>query len=180
MKAKFVELKRVIDKLHGPDGCLWDKKQAQMVMIWLLPLIVIGGLFYPLLGYLVVAMMAVFLTMSVFKGRYWCWHLCPRGAFLDMVMSKASANRSVPKIFARQWFRWIIFILFMAFLIWRILGTGGNIIAIGAVFVSMCILTTVISIILAVLTRHRSWCAICPMGTLQQKLHIRGKKEHSI
>jgi len=28
-------------------------KRSQLVMVWLLPLIIIGGLFYPLLGYLV-------------------------------------------------------------------------------------------------------------------------------
>lgn len=153
-------------------------KKTQWVMVWLLPLIVVGGLFYPLLGYLVVAMMAFFLTLSVFKGRYWCWHLCPRGAFLDIAMSRVSANRPVPKIFARQWFRWVIFVVFMAFLSWRILGTGGNFIAIGAVFVSMCLLTTAISIILAGATKHRGWCVICPMGTLQERLHRKGKKGH--
>lgn len=27
-RTKFVELKKVFDRLHGPDGCLWDKKQT--------------------------------------------------------------------------------------------------------------------------------------------------------
>lgn len=139
-------------------------------MFWLLPLIVIGGLFYPLMGYLVVAMMAVFLIIAFFKGRYWCWNLCPRGAFLDMAISKISRNKPVPASFTRMRFRWLVFFLFMAFLVFRIKRTGGNLIAIGAVFVSMCILTTVIAIILGVATRHRSWCAICPMGTLQDRI----------
>lgn len=33
MKTRFVELKRVLDKLHGPKGCLWDKKQTHMSLI---------------------------------------------------------------------------------------------------------------------------------------------------
>ena len=41
---------------------------------------------------------------------------------------------------------------------------------IGSVFVVMCILTTIISIILGILTKHRGWCAICPMGFLQEKI----------
>lgn len=144
--------------------------------IWLLPLIVIGGLFYPILGYLVVAMMAFFLTLSFFKGRYWCWHLCPRGAFLDIVMSKLSRNRRVPGIFTKQAFRWAIVALLMGFLVFRITQTGGNFPAIGAVFAGMCLLTTVISIVLAILTRHRGWCAICPMGTIQGKIGSLGNK----
>lgn len=145
-------------------------KKSQFIMIWFLPLIVIGGLFIPVLGYLVVAMMVFFLVLSVFKGRFWCWNLCPRGAFLDIVLSKISRNRPVPKIFAKQWFRWLIFAAFVSFLIYRIISAGGNFIAIGAVFVGMCLLTTLIAIALGIATKYRSWCAICPMGTLQQKI----------
>jgi polyferredoxin len=139
-------------------------------MVWFLPLIVIAGLFYPLLGYLVVAMMGVFITLAFFKGRYWCWNLCPRGAFLDIVLSKVSIKKPLPVIFSKQWFRWLVFILFISFLVFRIISAGGNPIVIGAVFVVMCGVTTVISIIMGVFGKHRSWCAICPMGTLQETI----------
>jgi ferredoxin-type protein NapH len=145
-------------------------KKTQLVMVWFLPLIVIGGLFNPWLGYLVVAMMVFFLTLSFFRGRYWCWNLCPRGAFLDILVSKISVNKPLPKIFIKGWFRAAVFVLFMGIVILRILRTGGNLFTIGAVFVSVCILTTVISIVLGVLTKHRGWCAICPMGFLQEKI----------
>lgn len=151
-------------------------KKAKFIMVWLLPLIVIGGLFFPVLGYLVIAMMAFFLTLSFFKGRYWCWNLCPRGAFLDTVMPKFSFRRPVPRIFAKAWFRWLIFALLIGFLVFRMMRTGGNLIAIGAVFVIMCLLTTVISIILGGGTKPRAWCSICPMGTLQQEIHKLNKK----
>ena len=152
-------------------------KKTPKIMVWFLPLIVMGGLFYPLLGYLVVAMMAIFLTLAFFKGRYWCWNLCPRGAFLDIVLSKVSTNNSLPKIFSKQWFRWLIFALFMSFIIFRIVHAGDNLIAIGSVFVGMCILTTIISIVLGVATKHRGWCMICPMGTFQEKI---GKISHKM
>jgi ferredoxin-type protein NapH len=145
-------------------------KKTQKAMVWFLPLIVIGGLFYPLLGYVAVAMMAALLTLSIFRGRYWCWNLCPRGAFLDGVLSKVSRQKPLPRVFAKSWFRWLVFSLLMVFLIFRIIRTGGNLIAIGSVFVGMCVLTTTIAIILGVLTKPRGWCAICPMGTLQDKL----------
>ncbi|MBU2541786.1 MAG: 4Fe-4S binding protein [Candidatus Omnitrophica bacterium] len=145
-------------------------KKSQWIMMWFLPLIVIGGLFVPILGYLVVAMMVFFLTLSFFKGRYWCWNLCPRGAFLDIVLSKISLKRPLPKIFLKQWFRYSLFILFMSFLIFRLIRAGQNPILIGSVFVLMCLLTTVIAIILGIITRHRGWCAICPMGFLQERI----------
>ena len=152
-------------------------KKSQLIMIWFLPVVVIGGLFYPVLGYIVVGMMAFFITLSFFKARYWCWHLCPRGAFLDIVISPVSAHRSVPKIFAKSWFRWSVFALLMAFVIYRISQTGGDLVAVGGVFVSMCLITTIISIILGIITRQRGWCAICPMGTLQEHIGKISKKE---
>ena len=145
-------------------------KKTQLIMVWLLPLIVAGGLFVPLLGYLVVAMMAVFLTMSFFIGRYWCWNLCPRGAFLDIVISRTGLKKPVPQIFAQQPFRWLVFIALMTFVAVRLVRSGGNLIAIGSIFVGMCLFTTAIAIILGLLTRHRGWCVICPMGFLQEKI----------
>ncbi|MBP7088652.1 MAG: 4Fe-4S binding protein [Candidatus Omnitrophica bacterium] len=150
-------------------------------MVWLLPLIIIGGLFFPVLGYFVIAMMAFFLPLSFFKGRFWCWSLCPRGAFLDIVMSKATPNRAFPKTLTKISFRWFVLALFMVFLVYRMLQTGGNILAIGAVFVSMCILTTIIAIIIALVSRHRGWCLICPMGTLQEQIgKIKKKKSTNL
>jgi ferredoxin-type protein NapH len=154
-------------------------KKSQLVMVWFLPLIVIGGLFVPLLGYLVVAMVVFFLVLSFFKGRYWCWNLCPRGAFLDIVLSKIGLNKPLPKILTKQWFRWLIFVLFLSFLVSRIMKSGGSLLAIGAVFVVMCLITTIISIILGVSIKHRSWCTICPMGTLQQVIRKANKKKQS-
>lgn len=148
-------------------------------MIWLLPAIVVGGLFYPVLGYLVLAMMVILLVLSAFKGRYWCAHLCPRGAFLDIVMSRASFKRPLPGLFIVPWFRWLVFGLLMVFLTVRLAKTGGDPVLIGAVFVGMCLLTTIIAVLIAVFTKHRGWCAICPMGTLQDKIArtaAKGKK----
>ncbi|MCK5306865.1 MAG: 4Fe-4S binding protein [Candidatus Omnitrophica bacterium] len=146
-------------------------KRSQLIMIWLLPVIVIGGLFYPILGYLVIAMMSSLLLLSYFKkGRFWCWNLCPRGAFLDIVLLKFSAKKPVPKIFTKKWFRWLIFAIFISFLTFRIILTGGNLIAVGAVFVRICLVTTIIAIVLGVLMKQRAWCMICPMGTLQEKI----------
>ncbi len=32
-KSKFIELKKVFKTLHGPKGCLWDKKQTHRSLI---------------------------------------------------------------------------------------------------------------------------------------------------
>ncbi|HDZ76572.1 MAG TPA: 4Fe-4S binding protein [Candidatus Omnitrophica bacterium] len=35
---------------------------------------------------------------------------------------------------------------------------------------AMCVITTIISIVIGIVTKHRGWCMICPMGTLQEKI----------
>ena len=145
-------------------------KKAQLIMIWFLPLVVIGGFFYPMLGYFVLIAILFMLVLSIFKARYWCWNFCPRGSFLDLGLSKISCNKDIPRIFTKKWFRWIVFTLIMGAFIFRVSQTQGNIKAIGLVFVIMCTISTIIAIILGIATKHRAWCMICPMGLLQEKI----------
>jgi len=151
-------------------------KRSQWIMIWFFPIIAIGGLFYPYLGYLMPIMMAYLITNSYFKARYWCGNLCPRGAFLDIAMPHVSRNRPWPRMITKKWFRWGVFGLFMSVFISRMIATGGNLLAIGGVFVSMCVITTVIAVPLGMATRPRAWCSFCPMGTLQEALGKLGQK----
>ncbi len=151
-------------------------KRSQWIMIWFYPLIAIGGLFYPLLGYLMLVMMLFLIISSYFRARYWCGNLCPRGAFLDIVMPHLTVDRPYPHIFTRRWFRWGVFGLFMSVFISRMIATGGNLLAIGGIFVSMCVITSLIAIPLGIATRPRAWCAFCPMGTLQETLGKLGQR----
>lgn len=153
-------------------------KKSQYLMIWFLPVILICGLFVPVIGYLVVAMMLFFLVLSFSKGRYWCWNLCPRGAFLDIAMSKISRNKPLPQIFMKPWFRWLIFSILMLFLVFRLFQSRGDLVKIGQVFVNMCIITTLIAVVLGFFLRHRAWCIICPMGNLQEQIHKLKSKKH--
>lgn len=150
-------------------------KKAQLIMVWFLPLVVIGGFFYPMLGYLVLLAILSMLILSIFKARYWCWNFCPRGSFLDLGLSKISRNKAIPRVFIKPWFRWTLFVLIMSSFTFQIIRTGGSIGAIGLIFVIMCAVSTIIAIILGIATKHRAWCMICPMGLLQEKI---GKIKH--
>ncbi len=142
-------------------------------MVWFLPLVVIGGFFYPMLGYLVLGAILFMLTLSIFKARFWCWNFCPRGSFLDLWLSKISRNKTMPRVFTKPWFRWTVFVLIMSSFMFQIIRTGGSVRAIGLVFVIMCAVSTVIATILGIVTKHRAWCMICPMGLLQEKIGMR-------
>lgn len=152
------------------------RKISQLIMVWFLPLIIFGGIFFPLLGYIVFFMMMFMLVLSYFKNRFWCWHLCPRGAFLDLFLVKFSRKNKYPKIFSSIKFRWAFFVLFMAFFVFQLVISPKNLYAIGFVFVRMCLITTLIAIVLGIFLLERAWCAICPMGTLQNRVSQLNKK----
>ena len=153
-----------------------DKKLTQSIAIWLLPVIIVGGIFFPLLGYIVFLMMLFLLILSYFKGRLWCSHLCPRGAFLDLALSRLSLKKKIPALFHRPKMRWFIFAAFMVFFIAQFIYAEKTLFSLGFVFVRMCLLTTLIAIFLGVPIHQRAWCTICPMGTLQSKIHSLNKK----
>lgn len=154
------------------------KKTQQLLMVWVLPLIVLGGIFFPLLGYLVVLMMLTLLILSYYRQRYWCGHLCPRGAFLDLVMNKLSPKKPLPKIFTNQKFRWAILGFFMILLGVQLSLADKNVYSLGFVFVKLCLVTTVIAIVFGLRFNSRAWCAICPMGTLQEKIGSLKRRQH--
>ncbi|MCF7908479.1 MAG: 4Fe-4S binding protein [Candidatus Omnitrophica bacterium] len=152
-------------------------KLSQLIMVWFLPLIIVGGLFFPLLGYLVLLMMIFLLSLSYFKGRFWCSHLCPRGAFLDLALSRVSRKAQLPRIFASQKFRWGVFAIFMIFFASQLFVVERNVYSLGFVFVRMCLVTTLIAIFIGIPFQARTWCAVCPMGTLQTKIRLLNRRK---
>ncbi|MCM8781016.1 MAG: 4Fe-4S binding protein [Candidatus Omnitrophica bacterium] len=146
------------------------KKFSQSVMVWFLPIVIIAGMFFPLLGYLVLLMMLFFLVLAYFKARFWCSNLCPRGAFLDLFLSRFSRKRKAPLFLSHPVSKWMVFIFFMSFFILQFIMAKKDLFSLGYVFVRMCLMTTLIAIILGIPIHHRTWCVICPMGNLQSAI----------
>ncbi|MFO8081109.1 MAG: 4Fe-4S binding protein [Armatimonadota bacterium] len=146
------------------------------IAIGVLVAVVIGGLFYPPLGLIAAAMMVTLLILSLFRGRYWCGNLCPRGAFLDILVRRMSPGRRFPAWARSLWLRASVLVLLMSGFAWSLANlpvgnadefVGGVYGMVGAVFVRLCLITTLGAIFLAIVSQHRAWCAVCPMGTMQ-------------
>jgi len=132
----------------------------------LLPTVIIAGLFYPLTGLFAFVCMAGAVILSIYKGRYWCYRFCPRGAFLDEFISKLSFQRSVPQILKSGFSKafWVVF--FMLMMAINLIRSGGNIYKFGKGIVLLLWLTTLLAIIGGILFKPRTWCIVCPMGTV--------------
>lgn len=106
------------------------------------------------------------IIVSVFKGRFWCGNLCPRGNFYDNIVSRFSKKKPVPKFLKSKFFRG-----FMVAFLMSMFGSGlyknwGNLYGMGMVFYRIIVVTTIVGIVLSLFFNERSWCSFCPMGTI--------------
>lgn len=150
---------------------------------WIIVLIIsFGGLFYPLIGLFVPVFMITLLILSYSHGRYWCGNLCPRGSLNDHVIKRISMNKKIPDLLKSNLFRLSFLGLFMIIFSYRVYGvlthfSGWNLLMkLGFIFATVCLITTIISLVLGIFYGSRSWCSFCPMGTMQKGIYKFGKK----
>ena len=136
---------------------------------WLLALIVVVVLLlgwrYPALGFVVPVAMGAGMAGGVFRGRWVCGNLCPRGSLFDTWLG-ALPRRPVPAWMTRPAFRWGILVALIGLMVAQIAVDPGRWQHWGVVFWRMCLLTTLAGLVLAALFTSRGWCHICPVGTV--------------
>jgi polyferredoxin len=144
-------------------------KTIRFVHKWIWVMLIVYcviGMFYPLIGTAALICMLAPSVVSVFKGRMWCGNFCPRGSFNDIILSKFSLRNKIPNLFKITWFRLVFLTLVMSAFAVQIAFAWGSILEVSFVFVRMIIVTTILTIILGILYNQRTWCMICPMGTM--------------
>jgi len=126
----------------------------------------IAGIIYPPIGVVALVCMLAPVITGPFMGRKWCNSFCPRGSLNDVVLKMFTLKKGIPRIFKTTAFKVIFIIILMGFFAVQLTLAWGNWVAVGAVFVRMVLITTIIDIILGIYYHHRTWCAFCPMGTM--------------
>lgn len=137
-----------------------------MLMGLLFVVIVILGWFYPLLGYFIPFCMLLGISIALRKGRKWCDWYCPRGSFYDGLISAISPKKQMPAIFRKMYFRVTMLAVLMTLMMVNLIVRWPDPLKMGMVFVVMLTVTTTLGIILALVFHQRSWCMVCPIGTL--------------
>lgn len=130
-------------------------------------IVLLFGYHFPALGYIVPVVMFSGLFTSFFKGRYFCGNYCPRGSFLDKLISKISPSKKIPKKFFDYKVRGVVLVLLMSNMTYQIAQNPTSFNHIGLVFWQLCLVTTGIALFFALFIHERTWCAICPMGTME-------------
>jgi len=140
---------------------LWKKYSFAVLFAF-----IILGLFDSRIAIAAVICMLGPIIFSLFKGRYWCGNLCPRGNFYDNIVSKFSKKKSVPKFLKSKGFRAMMVVFMMSMFAIGIYKNWGNLYGIGMVFYRIIVVTTLIGIVLSLFYNQRTWCNFCPMGTI--------------
>jgi len=151
-----------------PDHTLFAKhrKVKQMFLSVIFIFIIIGGWFFPVLGYFIPACMIVGIGIASFSGRTWCDWYCPRGSFLDYMIRPISPGKEIPAVLKSMPTRFLVIAMLMTTMIIQIIKRWPDPFKIGEFFVTMLSVTTGLAIIAALFFHQRSWCYLCPIGTL--------------
>ncbi len=134
-------------------------------------IVAVGGFFVPELGLVVVALIFVALIVNAKARRGFCAGVCPNGRALSSVFAKRSGNGKMPAFLASREFRRALCGLMMFCVVSLLARSGGSVAAIGKVFWSIYLVSIAMSIAAGLLFKPRSWCVVCPMGTLQDTLN---------
>ncbi|EKD25851.1 MAG: 4Fe-4S ferredoxin iron-sulfur binding protein [uncultured bacterium] len=139
-------------------------KQLIMTIVFLV--IIIGGWHYPLLGYFIPLCMLLGIGIGFFKGRMWCNWLCPRGSFFDILIKPISPKKKIPIFFKGLPLRIGILSILMLVMTIQIIKNWPDPYKIGMFFVIFLTISTILGIILALILHQRTWCCICPIGSM--------------
>jgi polyferredoxin len=151
------------------------KNNIQPYLFWILLAFLAVGIIYPLIGVLALICMLAPVLMASYKGRYWCGNFCPRGSFFDNVIAKIAPKKPIPAIFRSTGFRIFMVIFIIGVFSGQMYYAWGDFSAMGAVFVRIILITTIVGIGLGIMYHQRTWCSFCPMGTLASWLSAKPK-----
>jgi len=121
---------------------------------------------YPVLGFSILACLLLGIAVGLFKGRYWCNWYCPRGSFYDAFAGMFSPHRRVPALLRGMPSRITVLGLLMAVMLSSFLRYWPHPERMGMALVILVSFTTLLGLILAFFLHERTWCMVCPVGTM--------------
>lgn len=143
------------------------RKAKQFFMGLVFIVVLVLGWYFPLLGFFIPLCMLLGIGIGISgRGRKWCDWYCPRGSFYDSLIIRLSPRKTIPPILRNMYFRLGVLTLLMLILAVNLIIRWPHYGRIGAFFVTLLTVTTTLGIILALIFHHRSWCMICPIGTI--------------
>ena len=132
--------------------------------------IALGGILVPEIGLVLAGLMIAAIVTTLIRPRSFCSGVCPRGKALGFIMRRNKRRKALPGFMLTVEFRRLLCGSTMFCLIGSLIRTRGSIHGMGIVFWALCGISLSAGLVLGFFFKPRSWCAICPMGTLQDTI----------
>ncbi|MBU0926359.1 MAG: 4Fe-4S binding protein [Spirochaetes bacterium] len=130
--------------------------------------VAVGGFYYPLIGFAVALVMVVALAMTLARPKSFCAYACPRGKALGLALRPFSRGKPLPRGFASPTSKRALCGFMMFCVIGNIARLAEAPQALGTFFWGLCVISLAAGVVIGLIYRPRAWCAVCPMGTLQE------------
>jgi len=153
---------------------LWKKYSYLILLVF-----IFTGMFDLRIGLIAVLCMFGPIVISIFRGRFWCGNICPRGSFYDNIVIKFSKKRNVPKLLKSVYFRIAITIFMLSMFTIGFIKNWGNLYGMGLIIYRLIVVTTLIGIGLALFYNQRAWCNFCPMGSIAALISFSKNKRNA-
>lgn len=150
-----------------------NRRVREIASVVFVAAVAVGGFFQPLIGLAVAVLLLAAAAMNFFRPRSFCSSVCPRGTALGFVLSRSPRRRPLPDFLKTGGVRKALCGFMMLCVVVNVVRSAGSFPALGLFFWGLCVLSLGAGLLLGFLYKPRAWCAVCPMGTLQDTL--RGK-----
>ena len=98
------------------------------------------------------------------RGKIHCSKYCPRGSLLGVFLKNLSLNRTMPRFMLKKWFKNGLLILMLSVFSFAMYHTGGDPSKIAFAMFRFMTTSLILGILMGIVFKPRSWCAVCPMG----------------
>lgn len=156
---------------------LFTQMKSRHTIQWLYAVVTLAVLLlgwkFPILGFVVAFAITGGIVSGLLYGRWFCGNLCPRGGFLERVVSKISPGKAPAAWLRSKPIRLFFIVLLPVMLTVNVILNPLDWRQWGQAFWMVCLVTTLVGVVLALIYNARAWCAVCPMGTMQNWLDRR-------
>lgn len=143
-----------------------ERRFKQFFMAGFFVIILLGGWYYPVIGYFMPLCMFLAMGIGLFRGRKWCDWFCPRGSFFEVLIKHISPKNKIPRFLKGLPLRIGFLSFLMLLMITQIIKLWPDLKKIGMFFAVQLSITTLLGVVLALIFHQRSWCCFCPIGSM--------------
>lgn len=112
------------------------------------------------------------------RGKIHCTKYCPRGSFLGQFLPYFTMNQTLPKWMNSKTFKHGLLIFMMTIFSISVYNAFPDITKVGSAIFRFILYSSIVSVLLGIFFKPRSWCQVCPMGHLSGMIKESQSKEN--